>query len=177
MEKACFVPFVSTQDARGGFEKPFDCHYLSGVHIEFKCDEAFVSTSNKNVLRGLHFQLSAPQKKLVFCSLGGGIAILVDLRANSEELGKPYLYGVSEERKELLYIPRGFGFGFLSLNDNTRVVNFCDGKYDRDSDTGVRIDDSVFGIKLPIPFQETIRSEKDRNLMEFSEYLRNPMKG
>lgn len=71
MEKACFVPFVSTQDARGGFEKPFDCHYLSGVHIEFKCDEAFVSTSNKNVLRGLHFQLSAPQKKLVFCSLGG----------------------------------------------------------------------------------------------------------
>ena len=143
--------------------------------VRFHVDETFISRSMKNVIRGLHFQTKNPQAKLVSVVVGSVWDVIVDIRLNSPTFKHWYAHELSAENHLSFYIPCGFAHGFASLEDGTVMLYQCDGKYDKETDTGIRFDDTDIGIPWPIDKKEAIHSDRDLKLQSFSEYLKNPM--
>lgn len=161
-------------DNRGGFTKNFEKDIFIDAGIEFQLNETFVSVSMKNVIRGLHFQLHDPQAKLVSVIAGSVWDVIVDLRPDSQTFKQWRAHELSAENHLSFFVPRGFAHGFVSLEDGTVVLYQCDGKYDSETDTGIRFDDPQIGINWPID-DKTIHSERDLHLMSLEEYLKSPM--
>ena len=158
-------------DVRGCFSKIFEKDIFNNAGIDFSLNETFFSINSKNVLRGLHFQLSNPQKKLI-CVLQGKVwDVVVDLRPNSSTFKKWEGIELSEENHKALYIPSGFAHGFVSLEDNTIMLYQCDGAYNKETDTGILYNSPEIGIEWPVDSSLFIMSEKDRNLLSFEEYI------
>lgn len=161
-------------DNRGGFTKCFEKEiYLNGG-IEFNLNETFVSVSAQNVVRGLHFQIKKPQAKLVTVLKGAVWDVIVDLRGDSLTYKKWVGIELSDTNHRSIYVPRGFAHGFLSKEDGTIMLYQCDGAYDNETDTGILYNDTDLNIEWPIK-GETIHSQRDLQLMKFSEYEKNPM--
>lgn len=161
-------------DNRGGFTKNFERDVYRENGIPFTLSESFYSVSMKNVIRGLHFQQHKPQAKLVSVAAGAVWDVIVDLRPQSSTLGQWEAAELSAENHKSLYIPKGFAHGFATLEDNTVMFYQCDGKYDKDTDTGIRYDDPEVGICWPV-LDTAVHSERDLKLMDFHTYLKNPM--
>ncbi len=162
-------------DNRGCFIKTFEGDIFEEAGITFHLNETFVSCSAKNVIRGLHFQTHNPQAKLVSVVAGRAWDVIVDLRPDKGTFMQWVAYELSADNHLSFYIPRGFAHGFVSLEDNTVMLYQCDGKYDRETDTGIIYNDTDIGIKWPIDDSLTIHSERDLRLKSFKEYLRKPM--
>ena len=162
-------------DNRGGFTKSFEKDIFREAGIEFHLNETFASVSMKNVIRGLHFQTHNPQAKLVSVVAGKVWDVMVDLRPDSPTFKKWCAHELSAENHMSFYIPRGFAHGFASLEDNTVMLYQCDGKYDKETDTGIRFDDHEIGIIWPVGENEAIHSKRDLELYGLEEYLVNPM--
>ena len=130
-----------------------------GITEEFCQDNH--SLSSKGVLRGLHFQ-SAPhaQGKLVRVVKGAVWDVAVDLLPGSPTFGQYFGIELTEENATMLYIPPGFGHGFLTLTDNTHFLYKCTEEYAPSADGGVKWDDH--DLKIPWPLDETpLVSDKD----------------
>ena len=162
-------------DNRGGFTKSFEKDIYKNAGVEFQLNETFSSRSMKNVIRGLHFQTHNPQAKLVSVVAGKVWDVIVDLRPDSLTYKKWVSQELSAENHLSFYVPRGFAHGFASLEDNTVMLYQCDGKYDLETDTGIRFDDPEIGIEWPVDESVAIHSSRDLGLMSFQEYLKNPM--
>lgn len=175
LEGAYLISSFHVGDSRGGFTKAFEKDIFQAAEIEFQLNETFASCSAKNVIRGLHFQLHCPQAKLVSVVSGRVWDVIVDIRPKSPTLGKWTAHELSAENHLSFYVPRGFAHGFVSLEDNTVMLYQCDGRYDKESDTGIRFDDPEIGILWPIDESEAIHSVRDLNLGSFKDYLKNPM--
>jgi dTDP-4-dehydrorhamnose 3,5-epimerase len=105
-------------DSRGFFFESFNARHfeeLTGVRMGFVQDNH--SRSAKGVLRGLHYQIRQPQGKLVRVVAGEVFDVAVDLRRSSPTFGKWYGHRLSAENKLQLWIPAGFGHGFVVLSD------------------------------------------------------------
>ena len=131
----------------------------NGITFDFKQDNH--SKSSKNVLRGLHYQLEPyAQGKLVKVVTGRIFDVAVDIRKGSPTFGKWVSAELSEENKQMLWIPPGFAHGFLSLEDNTNVLYKSTNEYNKESERGILWNDPEIGIKWPV--SNPILSEKDR---------------
>ena len=120
-----------------------------------------MSSSNKNVLRGLHIQTTKPQAKLITVSYGKIFDVAVDLRKKSKTFGKYFSIIMSNKSDFSLYIPEGFAHGFICLS-KTCIINYKCNKYrDAKSETTLRWDDSYLKIKWPI--KKPILSLKDKH--------------
>lgn len=161
-------------DNRGGFTKCYEKDIYADNGISFQLNETFISISAQNVIRGLHFQ-NHPQAKLVCVPHGKIYDVLVDLRVDSPTFKKWLGFELSDANHLALYIPKGFAHGFASLEDETMVLYQCDGAYDKETDTGIRYDDSQIAVQWPIDPLLEIHSYRDLHLMSFDEYLKNPM--
>ena len=171
LQGAYLIECFSVGDRRGGFVKSFEKEIFKTNGIEFTVDETFLSTSAKNVIRGLHFQLNEPQAKLVSIPQGKVYDVIVDLRKDSPTFKQWRGFELSSENHKALLVPRGFAHGFLSLEDNTIVMYQCDGKYDKETDTGIRYDDPDINITWPVDGEnKTIHSARDLELMSFMQY-------
>lgn len=159
-------------DSRGGFTKTFEKDFFEAAGILFTLNETFASRSAKNVIRGLHFQTNNPQAKLVSVISGRAWDVIVDLRPESPTFKQWTAHELSAENHLSFYVPRGFAHGFASLEDNTIMLYQCDGKYDKETDTGIRFDDPDIGIQWPVDEKEAIHSERDMNLQSFSAYIK-----
>lgn len=157
-------------DERGSFTKLFEKDIFGAAGIKFSLNESFSSISSKDVVRGMHFQLKKPQAKLVSVLNGKVWDCIVDIRKNSHTYKKWIGVELSDKNHRALYIPKGFAHGFVALEDNTIMLYQCDGVYDKESDTGILIDDKDLNIKWPIDLKQSIRSERDLHLMRLSEY-------
>lgn len=175
LEGAYLIDYYSTVDNRGGFSKIFEKEIYKNAGIEFILNELFISKSSKNVIRGIHFQIDYPQAKLVSVPKGKVYDVIVDLRVESPTFKQWLGVELSEENHKALYVPRGFGHGFLALEDDTYMLYQCDGKYDSKTDTGIRYDDLAIGIMWPIEKEKVIQSKRDASLMSFKEYIINPI--
>jgi dTDP-4-dehydrorhamnose 3,5-epimerase len=167
-------PFF-TIDERGSFIKSFEKNIYEEMGIKAEINETFMSVSSKNVVRGLHFQLNKPQAKLV-CVVSGKVwDVIVDLRLHSKTYKKWVGVELSGENHKILYVPRGFAHGFLSLEDDSVMLYQCDGAYDKETDGGIVYNDPDIGIKWPFDLidgeKNLIISEKDKNLMSLKEYI------
>jgi len=151
-------------DNRGYFVETFREDKLNnflGYKINFCQDNE--SKSKKGVLRGLHYQLPPfAQTKLVRVIKGKVLDVAVDIRKGSPTFGKYVAVELSEQNKKQLFIPRGFGHGFVVLEDDTifayKVDNYYSPKYDR----GIAFDDESIGIDWILPKEELILSDKDK---------------
>lgn len=162
-------------DNRGSFTKNFEEDIFAASGIAFHLNESFVSCSAKNVIRGLHFQTHNPQAKLVSVVTGRVWDVIVDLRPDSETFKQWVAHELSAENHLSFYVPRGFAHGFLSLEENSVMLYQCDGKFDKETDTGIRFDDPNLAIKWPVNKNNAIHSSRDLELMSFKEYLKKPM--
>lgn len=176
LEGAYLIDNFFVGDNRGGFTKYFEKDIYRTAGIKFSLNETFASVSEKNVIRGLHFQINNPQAKLVSVVKGKVWDVIVDLRISSETYKKWIGIELSDANHKALYVPRGFAHGFLSLEDETVMLYQCDGAYDKETDTGIVFNDEEIGIKWPIDLEKTIHSTRDMNLMKLSEYELNPMR-
>lgn len=175
LEGAFLIDSFYQGDKRGGFTKYFEKDSFAKAAIEFQLNETFVSVSRKNVIRGLHFQLNHPQAKLVSVVKGKLWDVIVDLRLNSLTYKKWIGVELSEENHKALYVPRGFAHGFLALEDETMMLYQCDGKYDKETDTGIIYNDPELNITWPVDDTISIHSDRDLQLMSLAEYERSPI--
>ena len=131
----------------------------NGITFDFKQDNH--SKSSKNVLRGLHYQLEPyAQGKLLKVVTGRIFDVAVDIRKGSPTFGNWVSAELSEENKQMLWIPPGFAHGFLSLEDNTNVLYKSTNEYNKESERGILWNDPEIGIKWSV--SNPILSEKDK---------------
>ena len=155
-------------DNRGYFmetykQSDFD---TAGLHYVFVQDNQ--SSSRKGVLRGLHFQKTFPQAKLVRVLRGTVFDVAVDLRRNSETFGKWTGVLLSDENRRQFLIPRGLAHGFVVVSDYAEFAYKCDELYHPEDEGGLAWDDPDIGIEWP-EVGEIILSEKDKHLPTLNE--------
>lgn len=156
-------------DARGYFMETYKRpdFVQAGITCDFVQDNQ--SSSIKGVLRGLHFQLSHPQAKLVRCIKGTVFDVAVDLRKGSSTYGKWEGVVLSAENKRQFFVPRGFAHGFLVLSQEAEFVYKCDDVYRPGDEGGLMYNDEELSITWPALEGDTvfdpsklILSEKDK---------------
>lgn len=148
-------------DNRGWFMETYSDKVLkeSGVDIVFVQDNQSFS-SQKGILRGLHFQNNPmAQTKLIRCTKGSILDVGVDMRKGSDHYLQYVSVELNEENKTQLLIPQGFAHGFLTLTDNVEVQYKVDNFYDKDCDRGIQYCDPRIGIEWGI--ESPILSQKD----------------
>ena len=150
------------EDPRGYF---IEMHHLlryqsSGMHQSYVQDN--LSFSLRGTLRGLHFQITKPQAKLVQVLTGEVFDVAVDIRPDSSSFGKWFGIRLSEQNKKQFYIPEGFAHGFCVLSENAHFCYKCSAYYDPQDEGGVLWCDQTIGIDWPV--KNPILSVKDRQL-------------
>ena len=160
-------------DNRGFFLESYSKREFEklGIVNEFVQDNH--SKSRKGVLRGLHFQSKYPQGKLIRVIKGRIYDVVVDIRKESSNYGKYFGIELSEADKTMLYIPRGFAHGFLTLEDDTEIEYKCDDFYYPQYESGIMYDDKDLNIDWKLEeygIIELTLSEKDKKHQSFKEY-------
>lgn len=156
-------------DNRGWFYESYSYEKLKhlGINTQFVQDNRSYS-SEKGTLRGIHFQKSPmAQTKLITCTRGRILDVAVDLRKGSPSYLKWVSVELSEENKLMLYIPKGFGHGFVTLTDNVEVLYKVDEYYSKENDRSIKFDDEEIGVNWGV--QNPILSQKDLTAPSLSE--------
>ena len=139
----------------------------NGITDEFTQDNH--SKSVKGVLRGLHYQAKPyGQAKIVRCVKGKIYDVAVDIRPNSATFGKYVKVELSEENKNMFYIPKGFAHGFVALTDEVEILYKASGEYAPQADRGVLWCDKDINIDWGMDFIPVL-SEKDEVQPKLSE--------
>ncbi|MEI6184720.1 MAG: dTDP-4-dehydrorhamnose 3,5-epimerase [Bacteroidota bacterium] len=171
--KDCFIITDTVfGDNRGHFFESFHKQkflQLTGLDIDFVQDNQ--SNSAKGVLRGLHFQKGEfAQAKLVRVIKGSVLDVVVDLRPDSETYGKYISVELTEDNHKQLFVPRGFGHGFIVLSDEATFFYKCDNYYNKSSEGGIMYNDADLAIDWHLPSDQILLSDKDLILPTFKEY-------
>lgn len=146
LEDAYLIQPFYSEDLRGSFQKTFENITFSDIGLDFNVSEIFHSKSKKGVLRGLHFQKHKSQAKIVNVIAGEIFDVIVDIREGSSTYLQWQGFELSEKNRNVLYVPKGFAHGFLTLSETALVSYICEGDYIKEYDTGVRWDDEKIGI-------------------------------
>jgi dTDP-4-dehydrorhamnose 3,5-epimerase len=148
-------------DNRGYFMETYKESDFKAAGLDYKFVQDNQSKSKCGVLRGLHFQKTFPQAKLVRCLEGEVFDVCVDLRKNSPTYGKWEGVILSAELGNQFMIPRGFAHGFVVLSDTATFSYKCDELYHPEDEGGIMWNDPEIGIKWPYK-GEPLLSEKDK---------------
>ncbi|HEV2133097.1 MAG TPA: dTDP-4-dehydrorhamnose 3,5-epimerase [Terracidiphilus sp.] len=150
------------RDNRGAFIETYNQRIASEAGLPTVWPQDNFSLSKKNVVRGIHYQVTQPQGKLVRVTHGAVWDVAVDLRRNSPAFGKHVAVELNGEEGQMLWIPVGFGHGFVVLSE---VAGFAYKVTDYYSPAGERTiawDDPDLAIPWPVSADEAVVSEKDR---------------
>lgn len=148
-------------DDRGFFKETYQKQRYAeaGMAAEFVQDN--YSRSGRGTLRGLHFQIQHPQRKLVQCLRGEVFDVAVDLRRGSPTFGKWAGRILSEANHRQLYVPSGFAHGFYVVSELAEIYYKCDDYYYPEHERSLLWNDPAIGIKWPLD-GEPILSKKDK---------------
>ncbi len=156
-EVLVFQPRVFDDD-RGFLFESFRSSWLPG--FDFVQDNH--SRSSKGTLRGLHYQFENTQGKLVRVTRGEVFDVAVDIRQSSPTFGQWVGRILSDENKEIFWVPPGFAHGFLVLSDVADFVYRCTDYYAPGDEYSIRWDDPELAIKWPAEALPPTLSEKDQ---------------
>ena len=148
-------------DNRGYFMETYKESDFHQAGLNYKFIQDNQSKSKKGVLRGLHFQKTYPQAKLVRCIEGEVFDVCVDLRKDSPTYGKWAGVILSAEKGNQFMIPRGFAHGFVVLSETATFCYKCDELYHPEDEGGIMWNDPEIGIDWPFD-GEVLLSEKDK---------------
>jgi dTDP-4-dehydrorhamnose 3,5-epimerase len=149
-------------DERGFFMETWQARsfHEAGIDGEFVQDN--VSHSSKGTLRGLHYQIEHSQGKLVRVVQGEVFDVAVDLRKSSPHYGQWVGEVLSAENKHQLWVPPGYGHGFLVLSDTAEFEYKCTEYYAPELERAIRWDDPDLGIEWPLlDGKQPVLSSKD----------------
>ena len=174
--KDCFIITDTVfGDNRGYFFESFHKQkflHQTGIDVDFVQDNQ--SCSGKGVLRGLHFQKGDyAQAKLVRVIKGEVLDVAVDLRQESPTYGKYVSLILSDANNKQLFVPRGFGHGFIVLSDEAKFVYKCDNFYNKSSEGGIIFNDADLGIDWQLPSDQILLSDKDLLLPSFKQFTQS----
>jgi len=156
-------------DNRGYFMETYSKTLFNSEGLIYDFVQDNQSSSRKGVLRGLHFQKTHPQAKLVRVLSGEVFDVAVDLRKNSPTYGKWTGVILSGENKKMFMIPRGFAHGFLVISDYAEFSYKCDDFYHPEDEGGIMYNDEDIDITWPKINCDYLLSEKDKNHLSFKE--------
>lgn len=160
------------RDMRGFFMETYHAKKFAELGIDTVFVQDNQSRSAKGVLRGLHFQKTRPQAKLVRVLSGSAFDVAVDLRPGSPTFGKWYAQVLNASEPEFLFIPEGFAHGFLSLEEGTDLLYKCSDFYDPADEGGLAWNDPAVGIVWPDV--SLILSSKDTTFPTLRELFGDP---
>lgn len=155
------------KDSRGKFIKTFTDDFFKENNLDISIKEIYYSISNKDVIRGMHFQIPPYDHiKLVYVPYGSIIDVVLDLREGSATYGKYFSIELSSNNGKVLIIPKGLAHGFKSLEDNTNVTYMQTTCYAPNNDGGVRYDSFGFGWNCKSPKI----SDRDKTFSSLKEF-------
>ena len=161
------------QDDRGFFIESWHKKNFAEAGIPYDFVQDSHSASSYGVLRGLHYQdMSAPMAKLVRCTIGKILDVVVDLRVGSPTYCKAFTIELSAENKRQLFVPIGFAHGFATLSDYCEVQYKQTEYYRPEAEGGIAWNDSDLGIVWPYP--NPTLSLKDQRQPTLVQYRANP---
>jgi dTDP-4-dehydrorhamnose 3,5-epimerase len=160
------------KDERGYFFENFNyIDFRNFSSFSFNIIQENISFSNKNVIRGMHFQRGKfAQSKLISVVKGQILDVIVDIRLNSKTFGKWITYYLDDKINESIFVPTGFAHGFLSLAKETIVSYKVDKHYSKDNECSLLWNDKTVNIKWPI--KDPIISDKDKQGMTMKELIK-----
>jgi len=149
-------------DERGFFMETWQAKHFAEAGIDVTFVQDNFSHSSKGILRGLHYQVQQPQGKLVRVVSGEVFDVAVDLRRSSPNFGRWVGELLSAENKHQLWVPPGFGHGFLVLSDTAEFEYKCSDYYAPQHERSIRWDDPDIGIAWPLGRgEQPVLSAKD----------------
>ena len=154
-------------DSRGWFFESWNKERYTEIGITEEFVQDNISYSTRGVLRGLHYQKPYTQGKLVFVLQGEVWDVVVDLRKSSPTFGKWKAFTLTGEKKEQLYVPRGFAHGFCVLSETALFQYKCTDRYSPQSERGIMWNDKT--LNIPWPVDNPTISEKDTKHSSFEE--------
>jgi dTDP-4-dehydrorhamnose 3,5-epimerase len=155
------------EDNRGLFIKTYDYKTFSEIGISENFVEEFFTISKKGVFRGMHFQIPPhDHSKLVYCTSGEVVDLVVDLRKESKTFGKTIQFSLSAEKYNMVYIPKGFAHGFYTISDLTTMVYKVSSLHSPDHDTGILWS----SLPITLPYQNLIISNRDKSFKTFQDF-------
>lgn len=155
------------KDSRGGFTKVFHVSTFKEKGLDTGFKESYYSTSHKDVVRGMHFQLPPhDHAKLVYVTHGSIIDVVLDVRKNSETFGKHFSVELSAENGSAVYISKGLAHGFKSYEDNSAVTYLQTTTHSPEHDRGIKYDSFGFDWQVDDP----ILSDRDKQHPTLKEF-------
>lgn len=164
----CYVvQFPAFHDSRGFFVKAIQKSAFEAQGLEADFAEVFYTTSYKDVLRGMHFQVPpSDHAKLLYCTSGSIYDVALDLRVGSPTHGQHEVYELSERFNNAVYLPRGIAHGFYVREAPSVVVYHVSTEHNPAHDEGILW--SSFGA--PWPMTDPILSDRDAAFPSFADY-------
>jgi len=153
---------VIYRDDRGAFSETFNLRQFAEAGLPTNWVQDNFSLSKKNVLRGIHYQISQPQAKLVRVTHGKVLDVAVDLRRSSPAFGRHMAVELSEEDGKMLWIPEGFGHAFLVLSEVAGFAYKVTDYYSPEGERTILWNDPDLAIPWPVAEGDAIVSAKDK---------------
>ncbi|HEY1904085.1 MAG TPA: dTDP-4-dehydrorhamnose 3,5-epimerase [Terracidiphilus sp.] len=150
------------KDSRGAFAETFNLRKMEQAGLPSVWVQDNFSVSSKNVLRGIHYQITQPQGKLVRVTSGAALDVAVDIGRGSATFGKHFAIELTAESGDMLWIPPGFGHAFLALTDQVGFAYKVTDYYSPAGERTIVWNDPDIAIPWPVDPAQAIVSDKDR---------------
>lgn len=155
-------------DNRGSFVKVFNRDLFASRGLQCEWEELFYSTSNRDVLRGFHFQLPPRDlEKIVWVTSGEVLDVVLDLRKDSGSYGSCFSVNLSGDNCKAIYIPKGVAHAFCVLSSTATVLYQTSRGFSPQHDTGIRWD----SVGFDWPVTNPVISVKDNNLPTLADFV------
>lgn len=164
------------EDSRGFFARYFCKNEFFNMGLNTSWVQINNSLSKETAtIRGLHYQKEpSAEVKLVRCLKGSIWDVVVDLRKESKTFGKWFGEKLSDINRSMMYVPKGFAHGFISLEPNTEILYLVSDFYDPEAEETLIWNDEDINIDWPI--QPKVISEKDRKASNFKKIKSSNLK-
>lgn len=169
LKGAFTIDLDRVEDERGFFARSWCVKEFEANGLDTRLVQCNVSFNKvRGTLRGMHYQVApAAEVKVVRCTRGAVHDVIADLRPDSPTYKQAFSVLLSAENRRMLYIPKGFAHGFLTLTDDAEVFYQMSEYYAPECARWFRWDDATFAISWPD--QVRIISSKDRNYPDFAD--------
>jgi len=151
LDGAYIIEIEKNEDNRGFFARTFDKNSFLKLNLEIELLQCNVSFNKKaGTLRGMHYQKHPHEEvKIVRCTKGKIYDVIIDVRTDSDSYKKWFGIELSYQNHKMMYVPKGFAHGFLTLEDNSEVFYQMSDCHVPESAMGIRWNDESIGIKWP----------------------------
>jgi len=174
--KGVFEITLSTQnDERGFLMRSYDSKIFEYFGLKRDWVQEFhIRNEKRGILRGLSMMFPPfDECRLIRCTRGSVYSVYVDLRKNFNTYGKWDAVELNEQSRKMLFLPKGFAFGFCTQSELSEVVYKSDNFYNKDYDSGIIWNDKDLNISWPV--ENPILSEKDKKYLTFAEFSKKSM--